>query len=327
MARKRPPRRPNNRPSKVDLTGTPDGRVVDRRGPVMTVETPDGARIPCVGRGRGKRAVVGDAVFLQLDADTDLADALIVGIAERRTALVRADALGRRAQVLAANVDQVFVVCAIEPPLRLGLVDRYLVAAEQAGIKGYVLFNKLDLLGDEGSEGRELVHEILAPYDAIGYPVFYTSAKTGEGVDTLRAQLDGQCSLFVGHSGVGKTSLLNALDSGLGEKVLELSTSSGRGVHTTATASLYHLPSGGELIDSPGVRGFAPWDLDPKNLRDLFPELRALQFECRFADCQHLEEPGCAVQEALDEGEIADSRYESYTKIRESLTGEAGRFF
>ena len=290
----------------------------------MLVETPDGGHIPCIGRGKGKRAVVGDGVYLQLDADTDLADALVVGVAERRTALVRADALGRRPQVLAANVDQVFIVCAIEPPLRLGLVDRYLVAAQQQGIQGHVLFNKLDLLG---AEGREVIESVLAPYDPIGYQVHYTSAQTGEGVEALQASLDGRCSIFVGHSGVGKTSLLNALDPGLGEKVLALSTSSGRGVHTTATASLYHLPSGGEVIDSPGVRGFAPWDLDPKHLRELFPELHALQLECRFANCQHLQEPGCAVQAALAEGDIAESRYESYTKIRESLTGEAGRFY
>ncbi|MCB9521968.1 MAG: ribosome small subunit-dependent GTPase A [Myxococcales bacterium] len=302
----------------------PAGRVVDRRGPVMVVERPDGSRVPCVGHGKGKRAVVGDRVFLGQEADTELAEFLVTGYAERDTELVRADAMGRKPQTLAANVTRVFVVCAIEPPLRLGLIDRYLVACEQAGIEGLVLFNKVDLLGNAS---RATVNEVLAPYPAAGYRVLAASAESGEGIEAVRQALVGHTSIFVGHSGVGKTSLLNALDPGLGEKVRELSDASGRGQHTTTTASLYHVPGGGDVIDSPGVRGFAPWGIDPRTLRDLYPELRALADGCRFADCQHIEEPGCAVQAAIAEGEVDEARYESYVRLRGSLTGEVGRFY
>lgn len=290
--------------------------MITRLGPVYTVEADDGARIDCIARGRAKKAVVGDRVRFEPDVSNEMAEGLVTAIGERRSALVRADALGRRAQTLAANIDRVFIVAAVEPPLREGLIDRYLVAAHAQGIAATVVFNKVDLL--EPDEAEE-VGARLAVYPPLGYPVLFASAESGHGVDELRVATRGLCSIFVGHSGVGKTSLLNALDPGLGERVQALSAASGRGQHTTTTSALYALPGGGEVIDSPGVRGFALWGIDADAVRAHFPEFVELAVQCRFADCRHLEEPQCRVVEAVEEGEIADSRYDSYLKIRESL--------
>lgn len=316
MSRRRRQRSPQRPGPRAVETG---GRVITRLGPVFTVEIDGGGTIDCVARGRGKRAVVGDRVAFEDDADNEMAEGLITGVGERRSALVRADALGRRAQVLAANLDRVFVVTAVEPPIREGLIDRYLVAAHAQGIAASIVFNKLDMAYDD--ELAEIA-EMLEIYPPLGHPVIYTSAEDGRGLDALRAATRGQCSIFVGHSGVGKTSLLNALDPGLGERVQALSLASGRGQHTTTTSALYRLPDGGEVIDSPGVRGFALWGIDADGVRHHFPEFVERAPACRFADCRHIHEPQCAVLAAVDEGEIAESRYDSYLKIRASLESD-----
>lgn len=304
-----------------------DARVVDRHGPVISVERNDGVRIPCLGHGKGKTAVVGDEVFLEQTAtlDSTLATARITSIAPRRNALVRTDAMGRKGQTLAANIDRLYVVVAIEPPLRVGLIDRYLVAADQAGIEAHVLLNKVDLITRK--DDIDTVGECLACYPPAGAQVHFASASTGHGIADLKRELRGRTSMFVGHSGVGKTSLLNALSPGLGEAVRALSDASGRGTHTTSRASLYRVGEDAFVIDSPGVRGFSPWDLDPGDLKNHFPDLRKLAAGCRFADCQHLEEPSCSVREAVESGDLADSRYDSYLKIRASLVGDLGRFW
>lgn len=298
---------------------TPAGRVIIRQGPVLTVEGPDGDRFECVARGSGKRAVVGDQVFVVEDADTDLAAHLVTGYAPRRTELARADAFGRRPKVIAANVDTLWVVVAIEPPLRPGLVDRLLVAAHAQSIAGGIVFNKIDLLPNPL---RAEVRPLFDVYRAIGYPVIEVSARSGEGMDTLKAALDGHLSVFVGHSGVGKTSLLNTLHPGLGERVQALSEASGRGIHTTTSAALFALPSGGEVIDSPGVRTFALWDIDPAELPAHFVEFAAVASNCHFSDCLHLTEPRCAVKAALETGHITQLRYDSYLRMRATLAGE-----
>lgn len=313
-------RRRADRPRSGRRDRTPNGRVVTRLGPVFTVETDDGERVDCVARGRGKRAVVGDRVVFERGVDNEMAEGLVTDVGPRAGALVRADALGRRAQVLAAHLDHIFVVVAPEPPLREGLIDRYLVAADMQGIDASIVFNKLDLVDDP--EELEDTRDRLAVYPPLGHAVYFVSAHAGEGLDALRAATRERCSIFVGHSGVGKTSLLNALDPGLGERVQALSESSGRGQHTTSTSALYALPGGGEVIDSPGVRGFALWGVDPASLKQHFPEFVERERACKFADCSHIHEPGCAVIEALDDDEIASSRYDSYLKILESLESD-----
>ncbi|MBU0553507.1 ribosome small subunit-dependent GTPase A [Myxococcota bacterium] len=300
-------------------TGEVNGRVVARLGPVFTVERLDGGgEVACVARGASKKAVVGDRVRFEEGADTMLASALITAIGPRAGMLVRADALNRRQQVLATHVDHIFIVTAVEPPLRTGLIDRYMVAAHAQSIPASVIFNKTDLVPDAAARAGYV--EALSPYPPLGAAVYFTSASSGEGLDALRAALRDQTSIFVGHSGVGKTSLLNALDPGLGARVQALSAASGRGQHTTSASALFKLNGGGEIIDSPGVRGFGLWGIEARQVRDHFAEFIPLQRGCRFADCQHINEPGCAILAALEAKEIAASRHDAYLKIRESLS-------
>jgi ribosome biogenesis GTPase / thiamine phosphate phosphatase len=296
----------------------PNGRVTGRVGPVFMVEPFDGAAtLPCVARGAGKAAVVGDQVVFSGDIDTDLADGLIEAVGPRRSELVRTNASGHRPQILAANIDAIFVVCAITPELREGLVDRYLVAASAQNLEAHLIVNKVDLLINE--EERAAIKARVAGFRELGFSVSFVSCKTSEGLSEIRAALKDRCSIVVGHSGVGKTSLLNALCPDISEKVQEISLASGRGQHTTTTSALYYLPDGGELIDSPGVRSFALWGIHRDTLRDHFVEIAALAGACRFGDCQHLSEPGCAVRSALEAGEVSARRYSSYLNIRETL--------
>lgn len=297
----------------------PAGRVIIRQGPVLTVEGPDGDLFECVARGRGKRAVAGDAVYVVEDADTEMAKHLVTGYAPRRTELARADSFGRNAKVIAANVDQLWVVVAIQPPLRPGLIDRLLVAAHAQGIGAGVIFNKIDLLSEAF---RAEIRPLLDVYRGIGYPVLEVSAHSGEGMDALEAALDGHLNVMVGHSGVGKTSLLNTLCPGLVERVQSLSESSGRGIHTTTSAALFKVPTGGEMIDSPGIRTFALWNVDPNALRDHFVEFAAVADDCKFSNCRHVSEPGCAVKAAIEAGTITEMRHDSYQRMRATLAGE-----
>ncbi|MCB9545210.1 MAG: ribosome small subunit-dependent GTPase A [Myxococcales bacterium] len=296
---------------------TPTGRVVTRQGPVLTVQTPEGELIACIGQGKGKRAVVGDEVFTR-PVNTDLATAAIHDIAPRRNELARADGTSHRARVIAANVDRVVVVVAVAPPIRSGLIDRLLVAAHAQGIPARIVLNKIDLLDRDLKEEAE---RLLSPYPPIGYPVLPVSARTGKHMDELAEWLQTGTSILIGHSGVGKTSLLNGLCPGLGERVRALSDASGRGVHTTTTASLFALPGGGEVIDSPGIRMFALWGIESETLAQHFVDFAAFAGECRFANCQHDHEPGCAVKDAVEEGRINDERYDSYLRLRATLAG------
>ncbi len=297
-----------------------NGRVTARLGPVLSVESDDGQQLSCLARGRAQRCVVGDRIFYEEGIQADLAEGLITWIAPRRSTLLRTDALGRREQVLAANLDHLYIITAVEPPFRLGLIDRYLVAARSQGISASIIFNKSDLLLDE--EEQADYEEELSIYPGLGHPVYFVSATQAEGLEPLAEALQDQLSIFVGHSGVGKTSLLNALDPGLGEKVRELSCSSGRGQHTTSTSALFRLPGGGEVIDSPGIRSFGLWGIKVEDLRLHFPEFLEWSSGCRFANCGHIQEPACAVKAALEEGKISENRYTSYLRIRESLEGE-----
>jgi len=294
------------------------GRVIGRQGPVFMVETEEEARLACVARGKGKRSVVGDLVRFIDHADTDLARGLIIDHEPRESELIRADALGRRAQAIAANLDRIFVVVANEPPLREGLIDRYLVTAEAQGLETHIVFNKVDLIAEDPDAIAEIGHR-LAAYPPLGYPVHFVSAATGHGIAELRDALADQCSIFVGHSGVGKTSLLNVLCPGLAEPVNVLSAASGRGQHTTTTAQMYRLDNGGEVIDSPGIRSFGLWGMPTEDVRLYFVEFNEISDECRFSDCQHIREPKCAVLAALEEGAISEVRYASYLRIRDSL--------
>ena len=241
---------------------------------------------------------------------------MIVEVLPRRTRLSRpAPGRGAFEQVLVANADQVVpVFAAAQPAPKWGLLDRYLVAAEAAGLAAIVCFTKTDL-----ARSGDGLDRAAAGYREVGYPVLAVSAVTGEGLEPVRAALRGRVSVLAGKSGVGKTSLLNALQPELGLRVAAVGRNS-KGRHTTTNPEMFPLDDGGFVVDTPGVREFGLWDIPEEDLALHFPEMRALVGACRFRlDCQHDEEPGCAVRRAVMDGAISPERYRSYRRLAEDL--------
>jgi len=249
----------------------------------------------------------------------------------RRTTLSRPDPQNpRRQRVLAANVDVVVqVMSVVRPPLRPALVDRFLIAIERGGAEPLICVNKVDLLPDPDDRRRELAR--LDPYRELGVPVLPCSAKKGEGIAELRRRLAGRTAVFVGHSGVGKSSLVNALAPDLDLETGDVRDRWGTGRHTTTGSSLHRLDGDGggdgdgdqiRVIDTPGIRELGLFELSPEELRDHFPEFTPHAVHCRFNDCRHRDEPECAVRAAAQRGELPRSRYETYLRILGSLEEE-----
>lgn len=245
---------------------------------------------------------------------------MIESVAERDSVLSRArpsanerrDLLRDREQVLVANPDQVVFVFSIRKPRpSLRKLDRFLVVSEMNDLPAVICVNKIDL------EKPGVPEDIFHLYEEIGYPVIYTSAKTGAGIDELREQLQDKISVLAGSSGVGKSSLLNAIDEGLGLRVREVSEATSKGMHTTRHAELFPLSGGGYVADTPGIRALAIFDLEPQELDAYFREIGPLVSDCQFSDCTHRHEPGCAVMRAVKEGIVSKERYESYLRLRE----------
>jgi ribosome biogenesis GTPase / thiamine phosphate phosphatase len=276
--------------------------------------------LSCVVRENVKRAskadtpvVVGDdAMITPLSEE----DGVIESIAPRKTAFFRQDK-GRadRKQTLAANIDQLVIISSCsEPPMKPRLIDRFTVAGDIGGLKSVVLLNKSDL------GVPDLARELRAGYEQIDIPAIVTSAVTGEGLERLKSILLGKKSLFVGHSGIGKSTLLNALLPGLNLKTAELSEYSHRGRHTTTWVELHEFPSGGFVLDSPGLKVLSLWEVNRKSLPSHFEEFERYSSGCRFNDCSHISEPDCAVLDAVEQGQIPNFRHESYKHIRETLS-------
>jgi ribosome biogenesis GTPase len=285
-----------------------EGRVVASHGRDAMVIGADGSRVHCRLQGRRLAAVCGDRVRW-LAASTEGGAGIIVEILPRANLLARISSRGDPEPV-AANLTQLVAVVAPVPAPDFGLCDRYLAAAEWNGLSACVVANKSDL-EDSGS----LLDEPLADYARIGYPVLRSSKRLAHGVDALRERLAGSTSVLVGQSGVGKSSLTNALVPGVAATVDEVARASNSGRHTTTTSSLYALPSGGELIDSPGVRDFSPPLPPPREVAGGFREIAALANGCRFRDCLHRHEPGCRVAAAVAEGAVSVRRLESYRRL------------
>jgi ribosome biogenesis GTPase len=261
------------------------------------------------------RLSVGDYVKLRL---LDPHTGLIEEILPRQSELARKDVGSneRRAfqQTLLANLDQVVLVFACaQPEPHFGMLDRYLAICESAQIQPIICLNKADL------PHAASVDRAAALYASPGYPVIWTSAITGQGIETLRALLRDHTTLFSGPSGVGKSSLINAIEPGMAIKTGFISEATGKGRHTTTGSQLYPLSGGGWLADSAGIRALAAWNIEPEDLAECFVEFRPYLGTCQFADCQHLEEEGCAIRQAVAGGEIDEGRYRSYVRI---LTGE-----
>jgi ribosome biogenesis GTPase / thiamine phosphate phosphatase len=244
---------------------------------------------------------------------------MVEEVLPRRATLSRPDPFyGHIERVVAANIDSVVIVVSVStPPLHPKLIDRYLIAVQRGGAESILCVNKIDLLDNEADCQSELSK--LRPYRELGLPILLCSSEDGRGIDQLRAVLAGRRCVFVGHSGVGKSSLTNALDPSLGLVTNTLREGDGKGRHTTTASQLYDLPGGIQVIDTPGIREFGLWKLTPEEVRWYFTEFDPFAPACKFADCSHTHEPTCAVKRAVYQGRLSRSRYESYCRILETL--------
>jgi ribosome biogenesis GTPase len=284
------------------------GLVIVNYGKSVLVEDEAGCLYRCSTRRNLPQVVSGDRVTWEPVGEQE---GVINTIETRHTVLQRADG-ANRTRTLAANIDQILIVVAPQPAHDVFLIDRYLVAAELAGATPLLVVNKSDLLDPRSAETSG---DDLKEYAAIGYVTLTTSARENAGIDEMAQALTNRISILVGQSGVGKSSLINRLLPELDILIGKLSDASGKGCHTTTTTTLYHLPHGGDLIDSPGVRDFRLGETAPADLARGFLEFRPYLGLCRFQDCRHLSEPGCAVKEALREGVISERRLASYREL------------
>lgn len=296
------------------------GLVIKNTGSWYTVLTDSGETIDCKIKGnfrlRGIRSTnpvaVGDGVTISRTADNTAA--FITEIDERRNWIIRkSQNLSKQSHILAANVDQAFLVVTINyPETNTTFIDRFLASAEAYRVPVCLVFNKLDLLTSEEREYQQMMIDL---YENVGYQCFAISAEKGEGIDSLRDDLREKITLFSGNSGVGKSTLLNQLIPEVNLRTAEISESHNTGMHTTTFSEMLQLPFGGWAIDTPGIKGFGTFDIEPEELTSYFRDIFHLSKHCRFNNCTHTHEPGCAVLKALEEHYIAESRYNSYLSM------------
>ncbi|WP_148254570.1 small ribosomal subunit biogenesis GTPase RsgA [Aidingimonas lacisalsi] len=295
-----------------ELGAEREGRVIAHFGHSLEVRAADdGHHHRCHLRANLDGLVTGDHVVWRA-ADDD--SGVVVARTERSNVLERPDARGQLKPV-AANIDQILIVFAVEPEPHPNLIDRYLVAAEATGIPPVLVLNKCDLLPGERGE----LAPLLSRYAALGYPTIRATTAQSAGLDDLYRQLTDKTSVFVGQSGVGKSSLIDRMLPDTSLRIGALSGDARKGTHTTTTAQLYPLPTGGELIDSPGIREFGLGHLDAQQVTEGFIEFRPFLGQCRFRDCRHQHEPGCALLAAVERGDIHPERFASYRRILGSL--------
>lgn len=296
------------------------GLVTKSTGSWYQVQTPEGMRYNCRIKGifRTKDIkttnpiAVGDVVDFEPEPEQETG--VISHLHPRKNYIIRKSVnLSKQGHILAANLDQAMLIVTLASPrTSLGFIDRFLVTAEAYDIPAILVFNKVDLFSEEG---LEILADYKAIYERVGYPCYEVSALEGTNIPQISALLKDKVTLLSGHSGVGKSSLINALLPELTLRTSELSEWSDKGTHTTTFAEMFELPQGGFIIDTPGIRELGIIDIEQHELGRFFPEMRIRMQDCRFNNCRHINEPGCAVLEALEEGDIELSRYESYLSI------------
>lgn len=290
-----------------DLGPEKEGLIITHYGTQVMVEDPQtGEAKRCHFRSNLGGLVTGDKVIWRDGKPFGV----VVARSQRATTLMRPDPYGDM-KAVAANIDRIVIVVAPYPEPHFNLIDRYLVAAEAIGIEPALVINKVDLIDDQQ---RDKVARIQALYTSLDYTVLLASATQDHGLEQLRGYLSHFTCVFVGQSGVGKSSLVNALLPKANSRVGELSERQ-TGTHTTTNATLYHIPSGGHLIDSPGIREFGLWHIEPEDVLAGFKEFRPFIGACKFRDCSHSHEPGCAILQALEDGKISAARLDSYRRI------------
>ncbi len=304
------------------------GTVIKSSGSVYGVRAIDGSVIDCRVKGnfrlKGIRSTnpvaVGDNVIFDMRED---GTAYIVDILERKNYIVRkASNLSKQSHILAANLDLCLLIVTIShPTTATTFIDRFLASAEAYRVPVVIIFNKTDLYDEQENEELEY---LTALYESIGYRCLHTSAMENRGIEALKEMMQGKVSLFAGNSGVGKSSLVNALSPEIAAKVGEISKTHDTGMHTTTYTEMFEFMPGSYIVDTPGVKGFGTYDMETEEISHYFVEFFELSKDCRYGNCTHTHEPGCAVLEALERGEIAPSRYQSYLSMLEDK--EEGKY-
>ncbi len=300
------------------------GIVYKSTGSWYTVKSDTGDFMECRMKGKFRMKgikstnpiAVGDVVDFELDESSDTVTGTIHNIHDRKNYIVRKSVnLSKQIHIIASNIDQVFLLITIDnPPTTTSFIDRFLVTAEAYGIETILVFNKIDTLNDTSLDEQLYMQHV---YKEIGYRCLRVSSTEGKGVEELKQLMLGKVSMFSGHSGVGKSTLVNALEPSLHLKTKNISEQSKQGQHTTTFAEMYDLSFGAKIIDTPGIKGFGIVDMEKEEIGGYFPEFFKLQDQCKFNNCLHKEEPHCAIKAALEKDEIAWSRYNSYLKILE----------